>query len=153
VRIRNVLYGMAAVAVLGGCADQNTVDPQQQGLTMPATPPAWTEPAAYKFTLKSSCGQGALEGTFQSVVKNGVVVQNVGLDAAARKALMLRLSKLVPTLGEIEAEVSTARRQGADEVVVEHDPADGHPTAARIDPDKDALGDEYCYEISDYSVG
>lgn len=150
--VRNVMYGMAVVAVLGGCADQ-PVDHGPPGVALPSTPPAWKEPPTYKFTLKSSCGQGALAGTFQSTVKDGLVVQNVGLDAPARKALMLKLAKLVPTLGEIEAEADTARKQAADEVVVTHDLADGHPTLIRIDPDKTSRGDEYCYEITDYSVG
>jgi hypothetical protein len=151
-RFRNVVYGVAALTALSGCADQAAVH-HETGVSMPATPPAWHEPASYTFTLKSSCGRGPLEGTFQSAVQNGVVVRNTALDAPARKALMLKLSRLVPTLGQIEGEVANARRQGADEVVVDHDATDGHLTSVRIDPSKKAKGDEYCYDISDYSVG
>jgi hypothetical protein len=152
-QFRKVVYGVAVVAALGGCAGPTTVKNTTPGVRMPATPPTWTEPASYKFTLKSSCGQGTLEGTFQSVVQGGLVVQNTALDDPARKALKLKLSKLVPTLGQIEAQVNTARQQGADEVVIDHDAGDGHPTKVRIDPKKDTRGDEHCYDISDYSVG
>lgn len=152
-QFRKVACGVAVVAALGGCADQTTVKDTTPGVRMPATPPAWIEPTAYKFTLKSSCGQGTPEGTFQSVVQKGVVVRNTALDAGARKAMELKLSKLVPTLGQIEVEAGTAQRMGADEVVIDHDATDGHPTKMRIDQKKDTKGDEYCYDISDYSVG
>ncbi len=152
-QFRNVACGVAVAAALGGCADQTTVPDNTPGVRMPATPPAWREPAAYTFTLKSSCGQGTPDGTFRTVVQKGAVVRNTALDAGARKALALKLSKLVPTLGQIETEAGNARRMGADEVVINHDAADGHPTKMRIDPKKDAKGDEYCYDISDYSVG
>jgi hypothetical protein len=153
-QFRNVLYGVAGVAVLaavGGCADQSTANPPLAGVTMPATPPAWHEPASYKFTLKSSCGE--LKGTFQNVVSGGAITQNTAVDEPARKALSEHLSKLIPTLGQIENAVTTARKEGADEVVVDHDSTDGHPTSVRIDPKKDTRGDEHCFEISNYSVG
>jgi Family of unknown function (DUF6174) len=152
-QFRKVVYGVAVVAALGGCADQTTVKDPTPGVRMPATPPAWSEPVAYKFTLRSTCGQGTPEGTFQSVVQKGLVVRNTALDAGARKALGLKLSKLVPTLGQIEAEAANAQRGGADEVVIDHDASDGHPTKIRIDPKKGTKGDEFCYDISDYSVG
>lgn len=153
-QLKNVVFAVSVVSALtavSGCADQTVKQPTGGGVTMPATPPAWHEPTAYKFTLKSSCG--ALEGTFQNVVQEGSMVQNTGLDEAARKALSAKLSKLVPTLGQIEAQVATARAQGDDEVLIDHDATDGHPTSARIDPKKDAKGDERCYAVSDYSVG
>jgi hypothetical protein len=37
--------------------------------------------------------------------------------------------------------------------VVEVDPVDGHPTSIRIDPQANAIDDESCYDISDYSAG
>jgi len=147
---RKVLMGAAVVVLFGGCANQ--VDP---GAPAPgaSSPPAWTEPAAYKFTLTSSCGERALIGRFRTRVKSGLVTENEGLDESARRALMLRLSRLVPTLGELEAQAETARKEGADEVVIQVDPADGHPTSITIDPDRNSMDDEECYTISDYSVG
>ena len=57
------------------------------------------------------------------------------------------------TLGQLLDEANTARRQGADDVVVDVDRTDGHPTSIRIDPRRDAIDDESCYDISDYSAG
>jgi len=158
VRIRNALYGIAAVAALGGCANQAANQTANQtdivaAAPAPAGSPAWTEPPSYKFTLTSSCGERALIGRFKVTVSQGFVTRDEGLDDAARRALMLRLSKLVPTLGELKAEADTARKEGADQVVVEVDPVDGHPTSIRIDPRANAIDDESCYDISDYSAG
>jgi hypothetical protein len=152
-RFRNVFLGAVVVTLLGGCANQ--ADPGQftPGTPMPKAAPLWTEPAAYKFTLTSSCGERALTGRFRTTVKDGLVIQNEGLDAAARRALKLQLSRLVPTLGELMAKADTARKAGADEVVIQVDQVDGHPTSISIDPDKSATDDEECYAISDYSVG
>ena len=149
------LCGVAVVAALGGCAGKAPdPTPQAGGVSMPATPPAWHEPTAYAFTLRSSCGDQRLKGTFRTVVQNGLVVQDTALDATARaKVPAGQLSRLVPTLAQIEATVASARKQGADEVVVDHDDTDGHPTSVRIDMRKDTRGDESCYDISNYSAG
>jgi hypothetical protein len=150
VRIRNALYGIALMAALGGCANQAEIS---AAAPAPAGPTAWTEPPDYKFTLMSSCGERALIGRFKVTVSQGHVTRMEGLDDAARRAVMLRLAKLVPTLGELKAEADTARKEGADQVVVEVDPVDGHPTSIRIDPQANAIDDESCYDISDYSAG
>ena len=164
-RIRRVLSGLVLVVALTGCArvpatgggGASVPAPDAVPAAAPASAPAakrgWTEPAAYKFTLTSTCGERALIGRFRVTVASGMVTRTEGLDNAARKALMLRLAKLVPTLGQLLDEAATARRDGADEVVVRMDPADGHPTAIRIDPRRDAIDDESCYDISDYSAG
>jgi hypothetical protein len=131
-------------------ANQNA---NQAEINAVAASAAWTEPSRYKFTLTSSCGERALIGRFKVTVEGGLVTRNEGLDDSARRALMLRLAKLVPTLGDLEAEADTARKERADQVVVEVDPVDGHPTSIRIDHDANAIDDESCYDISDYSVG
>ncbi|GGK97754.1 DUF6174 domain-containing protein [Mangrovihabitans endophyticus] len=118
-----------------------------------AAPGSWQEPTVYSFTLESSCGERALIGTYRVGVKDGLVVRTIGLDDAARRALMLRLAQLVPTLAQMRTEAQAAMREGADEVIVRRDPADGHPTSVRIDPDSAAVDDETCYEITDYAVG
>jgi hypothetical protein len=150
-----VLTGCAPTAATGGSGAS-----AREPVAVPAAPAAapaakgrWTEPPAYKFTLTSTCGERALIGRFRVTVTKGMVTRTAGLDDAARKALMLRLSRLVPTLGQLLDEADTARRNGADEVVVHVDPADGHPTSIRIDPSRDAIDDESCYDISDYSAG
>lgn len=158
-RIRNILYSVAVATLLGGCANQAQAEENPISaaapdvsasaapeVSAPVAPAGWVEPTAYKFTLTSSCGERDLRGTFQSKVKNGMVIETAGLDAQARKALMLRLSRLVPTLGQLEAQAQTARTAGTGDVVIKTDPADGHPTSITI-------GTDECYQISDYSVG
>jgi hypothetical protein len=115
-------------------------------------PPAWTEPAGYKFSFESSCGEQALIGRFRATVVGGTVTETEGLDEAGRRALMLRIADLVPSLGQMVAQAEQARASGAD-VVIERDPADGHPTAIRIDPDPAGVDDETCYTIADYTIG
>jgi hypothetical protein len=170
VRIRVLLSGIVLVVASTGCAQTaatggagaSAPEPAAVPAAEPAAEPAaavpasrggWAEPPAYKFTLTSTCGERALIGRFRVTVASGAVTRTEGLDDAARKALMLRLSKLVPTLGQLLDEAATARRDGADDVVVHVDPRDGHPTSIRIDPSRDAIDDESCYDISDYSAG
>jgi hypothetical protein len=119
-----------------------------------AEPPTiWTEPAKYGFVLESECGERALIGRFQVTVEKGLVVHAEGLDDSARRALMLRLADLVPTLGQLEAEAATARSEGADLVEIERAPGDAHPTKITIDESRNAADDEACYTIEDYTIG
>jgi hypothetical protein len=149
VRLRGVLCGAILVVAAAGCANQ----PAGNAGGGPArSPAAWTEPADYKFSFESSCGERALIGRFGATVTGGAVTRTDGLDDAGRRALMLRIANLVPTLGQMEDQAEQARANGA-EVTVDRDPADGHPTAIRIDPAPNAVDDETCYTISDYTIG
>ena len=146
-RLKNILSCVAVATLLGGCADRTLAEESAEESQVSAAAPAgWAEPSSYKFTLTSSCGERDLRGSFKSTVKGGLVVRSEGLDAPARKALMLRLSRLVPTLGQLEAQAQTARTEGTGDVVIRTDPADGHPVSITI-------GTDECYQISDYSVG
>ncbi len=150
---RGVLYGVILLTAAAGCAG-----PAATPAGAPATPPAssapaWTEPANYRFTFESSCGEQALIGRFRVDVANGVVDRTQGLDEAGKRAVMLRIANLVPTLGQMVADAEQARADGAHEVVIERDPADGHPVAIRIDQDRNAVDDETCFTISDYTIG
>jgi hypothetical protein len=147
VRLRGVLCGAILVVAAAGCANQPV-----ESAGAPASTPAWTEPAAYKFSFESSCGEQALIGRFRVTVADGAVAATEGLDDAGRRALMLRIANLVPTLGQMEQQAEQARADGADEVTVERDPADGHPVTIRIDPTS-GTDDETCYTISDYTIG
>ena len=151
-RFRGVLYGTILLVAAAGCAGPDA--PTSAGAPAGAgrTPPAWTEPAAYKFAFESSCGEQPLIGRFRAEVADGTVIATEGLDVAARRALMLRIADLVPTLGRMVRDAEQARAQGAD-VTIERDPADGHPTAIRIDPDPGAVDDETCFAISEYTIG
>lgn len=162
-----VVFG-AAVAGLAGCVDE----PASSGA--PATPgagatprasatagpppqrpgagPAWTEPAAYGFVLDSSCGERALIGRFRVAVNAGRVIRVDPLDEPAERAVQIREGELVPTLGQLMAEVRTAEEDGADVARTDVDPGDGHPTAVRIDRDANSTDDELCYAISEYTI-
>lgn len=142
------LLGVLSVLILlvAGCANRPGDDP---GAAPPA--PAWTEPAAYKFSFESSCGEQALIGRFRVTVVDRAVASTEGLDEAGRRALMLRIANLVPTLGGMEQQAEQARADGA-EVTVERDPDDGHPVAIRIDPTS-GTDDETCWTITDYTIG
>lgn len=142
-RLRGVLCGAILAAVVAGCAGP------PDGT---AAAPAWTEPPAYKFSFESSCGEQALIGRFRVTVADGAVTGTEGLDDAGRRALMLRIANLIPTLGQMEDQAAQARADGADEVTVERDPADGHPVEIRIDPTS-GVDDETCYTIFDYTIG
>ncbi|MEU7903955.1 DUF6174 domain-containing protein [Actinoplanes sp. NPDC049118] len=145
-RLRTVLPGIALLALSGACAG---TEPS----VMNEAPTTWTVPAKYGFTLASDCGERALVGRFKVTVVDDKVVHAEGLDDSARRALMLRLADLVPTLKQLEAEAETARREGADVVEVERDLSDAHPTKIVIDKSLSAVDDESCYTIEDYTIG
>jgi hypothetical protein len=145
VRVKTVLPTIVLLTLTGACAG-----PQETAGQQPS--PTWTAPVKYGFTLDSQCGERALIGRFRVTVRDEVVHAE-GLDDAARRALMLRIADLVPTLTRLEAEAEQARRDGADVVTVERDPADGHPTRITIDPARNATDDEACYTIEDYTIG
>jgi hypothetical protein len=147
VRIRTVVPGILLLALSGACAGE------QQPSVMEEAPTTWTVPAKYGFTLTSDCGERALIGRFQVTVVDDKVAHAEGLDDSARRALMLRLADLVPTLKQLETEAETARSKGADKVEVERDPFDAHPTKIVIDESTNAVDDESCYTIEDYTIG
>ncbi|MFI7539908.1 DUF6174 domain-containing protein [Actinoplanes sp. NPDC049599] len=145
-RVKTVLPAILLGTLTGACAG---AEPN----VMQTSAPTWTTPAKYGFTLDSQCGERALIGRFQVTVENNKVVRATGLDDAARRALMLRMADLVPTLNALEAEAETARRDGADVVEIVRDPVDLHPTRIKIDPERNAIDDEACYTIEDYTIG
>jgi hypothetical protein len=146
VRVKTVLPAILLLACAGACAGE-----QPNVMQEPAA--AWSAPAKYAFTLGSQCGERALIGRFRVTVQDDKVTHVDGLDDAARRALMLRMADLVPTLRQLEAEAETARREGADVVEIERAPGDAHPTRITIDQSRDAVDDEACYTIEDYTIG
>lgn len=147
-RVKAVLPAFLLLILAGACAG---TDP---GSNVSQEPPAtWAVPAKYGFTLDSQCGERALIGRFQVTVQDDKVVQAKGLDDSARRALMLRLADLVPTLRQLEVEAETARSEGAEVVRIERDPSDAHPTKITIDQSLNAIDDESCYTIEDYTIG
>jgi len=144
-RIKKVLPAMLLLTLTGACGGEPSV--------MEESPTTWTVPAKYGFTLDSQCGERALIGRFQVTVQDDKVVRAEGLDDAARRALMLRVADLVPTLRQLEAQAEKARSEGADAVEIERDPFDAHPTKISIDESRNAVDDEECYTIEDYTIG
>jgi uncharacterized protein DUF6174 len=112
---------------------------------------AWTEPAAYTFTLTSSCGERALIGTFRVTVEAHVTVAFVGVDAAGKG--YQSDPRTVPTIGEILREADDAKVRNASRVEVTRDPLDGRPVEVTIDRLANAIDDESCYRIGDYVAG
>ena len=146
-RIKTVLPAMLLLTLTGACGSEpNIVDVEE-------APIAWTVPAKYVFTLDSQCGERALIGRFQVTVQDDKVVRAEGLDDSARRALMLRIADLIPTLRQLEAQAEKARGEGAEVVVIERDAGDAHPTKITIDESRDAVDDEECYTIEDYTIG
>ncbi|MGA5207698.1 MULTISPECIES: DUF6174 domain-containing protein [Streptomyces] len=111
-------------------------------------PGAWQEPAAYTYTLRSSEGERSLLGTFRISVRDGAVVQAAGLDDAGRRAVE-SAPDAVPTLGELLAELESARRDDADTAEAEY-AADGHPVRIVLDGEENAVDDEARYVITAY---
>ena len=144
-RIKKVLPAMLLLTLAGGCGPEPSV--------MNEAPTTWTVPAKYGFTLDSQCGERALIGRFQVTVQDDKVVRAVGLDDSARRALMLRIADLIPTLRQLEAQAEKARSEGAEVVEIERDVMDAHPTKITIDESRNAMDDEECYTIEDYTIG
>lgn len=140
-----------AAAVLGAataCGGQ-TVPVGTKPAVAPVT--GWKEPSAYTYTLTSSAGERALIGTFRVTVRDGEVVDAVGLDESARRVVK-GSPAVVPTLQDLLAELDGARREGA--ATAEADfAADGHPTRIALDREKNAVDDEALYVIGDFRPG
>jgi hypothetical protein len=109
---------------------------------------AWEEPSSYTYTLKSSEGERALLGTFRVTVRDGKVVEAVGLDESGRRVAR-QLPDAVPTIGDLLKELEQARRDKADTAEVKY-AADGHPMQISLDWEKNAIDDEALYVISTY---
>ena len=146
--MRRLVPYVTLAALLGGCANAEPGGPA----AAPA-PVTWTAPDKYGFTLTSECGERALIGRFRVTVQAGRVTAAEGLDDAARRALMLRLADLVPTLQQLEEQAETSRAAGADVVQIDRAPEDAHPVRISIDHSTNAIDDEACYTIQDYTIG
>lgn len=135
-RIAVALLGLMTVAACG---------------ETPEPAPAWQEPSDYTYVLRSSCGERPLIGRFRVTVENGQVTKAEGIGEADERSL--ESTELTPpTLGQLLDELEEARRNDAHLAELTSDPADGHPTKITIDPIKDAIDDEACYAITDYSA-
>jgi hypothetical protein len=109
----------------------------------------WTEPAAYRYTFTSTCGERMLVGTFEVTVEDGSVTgfraQDPPADAFPGTAADL------PTLGDIQRKAQEAAADDEAIVELERDLEDGHPTLVEIDWLPNAIDDEECYSITSYT--
>jgi hypothetical protein len=88
-----------------------------------------------------------LHGTFEMTVVDGKVTE------ATSSTGTLPETKLenFPTLKDLLDEYTTAQQNGAHLAKLQTDAADGHPTQIDLDPIKNAIDDEACYLISNYT--
>ena len=149
---RRIVVVTFAAWLLAGCAWPFGLHPNPS----PAGPGAsaqqagsWTEPAAYRFTFRSTCGERTLVGAFEVTVEDRSVTAYRALDAAA-EAFPGTASDL-PTLGDLQRRAPEAEANDEAIVAVEADPDDGHPTSIEIDWIPNAIDDEECYEITNYT--
>jgi hypothetical protein len=142
-RVPSWIVAVALATGIAGCG--NSAEPP----TGPVSVPVWQEPADYRFEATSGCGERWFIGRYRIVVADHEVVEATlenddiwepvdGLDH-------------VMTMGEMLAE-GRSKEKTADRAVLRFDPVDGHPTLIDIDPRKNAIDEESCYEILDYRV-
>ena len=112
---------------------------------------AWEAPDSYQFVVNSSCGERFFLGTFQITVRNGAVVEAVGLDADAERLLGNPQWRAdIPSLSDLIAEARVARAEGADLVRVNLSEDGNYPTTIEIDWLANAIDDEACYRITEF---
>lgn len=112
---------------------------------------AWEAPDSYQFVVNSSCGERFFLGTFQITVRNGAVVETVGLDADAERLLGNPQWRAdIPSLSDLIAEARVARAEGADLVRVNLSEDGNYPTTIEIDWLANAIDDEACYRITEF---
>ncbi|WP_037672625.1 DUF6174 domain-containing protein [Streptomyces griseus] len=140
--VRSTARALLACAALTACGA-----PVPTAGTAPARP-AWTEPAAYTYTLTSSAGERALIGAFRVTVRDGEVVRATGLDEDSRR-VVAESPGAIPTLAGLLAELDEARHDRADVTRARY-ATDGHPLRIEVDRDENATDDEARYVISAY---
>jgi hypothetical protein len=149
VRYARALCGIALVAALAGCTDDEPAAAPPTSVA-PASVPAWTEPADYAFVADRQCEGGPSLGRYRVTVTGGEVaaVERIdGRTASGEEEIE------VPTLTGILELARTAADDGGS-MTVKADPADGHPVQVAFDVSEagEAEG-ATCFLISDYAPG
>lgn len=148
--MRRFLLLLLALTSLSACGDPG--DPaieelrQEEGAIR-----RWEAPPNYSFRVQSSCGEQSFIGKFHIVVEDGEVADAKGLDESARAALEYTTDE-VPTLTDLLRYAMEAQQAGADDVDVDYDQTDGHPTRIEFDYDTNAIDDESCFVITKYEA-
>ncbi|WP_020524255.1 DUF6174 domain-containing protein [Catelliglobosispora koreensis] len=134
---------LATVLALAGCSTtspQNTIAPTS----------TWQPTSSYTYTLQSSCGEQLLHGIMKITVQNGQTTAAVGLDESGKRTVEAAKLTSLPTLAALIRQYEEAVSRGAALANADYAPA-GHPSRISIDYDKNALDDELCYVITDYT--
>lgn len=148
--LRLVVPSLVAVSLLlTACGTQAPPAP----VTQPAAPSAlqdaqalWQDrgPAAYRMTLVGSCGERGGLGVYE------VEVSPAG--SRARPEHRWQGASTVVTVEDLFAFIDEAATAGADVVDVQYDPDLGYPTDIEIDQMTNAIDDEACYAVKDFTV-
>ncbi|GAA2468140.1 DUF6174 domain-containing protein [Winogradskya humida] len=150
VRTVPVLFGVVLLALAAGCtssADEGK--PDARPAVTAGSPPPWTEPANYTYTVERKCDGKESLGVYRVTVAGGEV-SNIertdGRTATGEEEIEL------PTLGGLVDLAQTAADDGG-KMTTSSDPADGHPVAIAFDvSDAGDNEDNTCFVISDYKL-
>lgn len=165
VRFERALCALVLVGLAGGCSsseEKPEFNDPAPATSSAASPPAWSEPAAYSYALAFGCDESAPFGRYQVSVADGAVTkaERVGGQAAPSATGDVDLGPVtgqegeeidVPTLGQLVEMAETATEDGA-EVATTFDTADGHPVKVTINVTETPDGAQ-CWNISDYRAG
>lgn len=163
-RVERALCALVLAGLIGGCTSSG--DEKKPVVEDPSSPaaaasaPAWTEPAAYSFTLTRGCEAAAI-GEYRATVKDGVLsaAERVGAESVVPStSAEVDLGPVtegqqgeeidVPTLGELLAMAATAGEDGAT-VETKFDTTDGHPVQVKINVEDDPAAAE-CWNVTEY---
>ncbi len=150
-RYARALCGIALVAALAGCTDEEPAAAPPSFVT-PASAPAWTEPADYTFVADRQCEGSPSLGRYRVTVTAGAVA---GVERIDGKTASGEEEIEVPSLGGLLELAQTAADDGG-AMTVKADPADGHPVLVSFDvsdgSETAADGETAtCFVISDYA--
>lgn len=140
---------VVASLLIAGCGDETA--PTGAPSVAPSTDleqaeVLWAEeaPAAYTMTLVSSCGERSGLGIFEVTVTPGT--------AEARPVKGTHDESIVTTVEDLFAFVEESDALGAEVVDVMYDSVYGFPSSVEVDHRVDAIDDEACYRVEDFTV-
>ena len=119
--------------------------------SVPVAPTPGRPAPSYQYTLTSQCGERSLIGTWHVTVEDDVVTAAEPLAGTVWHPETAEELEVVPTLADL---LARAHRTGAAAPSELHvDPETGMPTEIAFEGDPQAIDDEECYRISDYTAG
>ena len=147
VRTAWAVAGLAAVTLAAGCTSPPDAPPTP-GPTTSASPPAWTEPADYRFVVERRCEGRESLGVYRVTVEGGQVRTSERIDgrtASGEEEIQ------VPTLGGLLDLARTAAEDGG-RMSTSADPVDGHPVTVTFDVSEGGdNAEDTCFHISEYA--